>query len=122
MKKQDENEEIGSSQRMGIAPMTVALLDESIDDVERIWDFGDGFFSVIDNPVYTYNVPGTYSVTLTVAGSCGSSSRTEVDYIRVLPRTTLPTDLPPQPVPESMVSPGAPARAFDVAASGAGGL
>ena len=35
------------------------------------WDFGDGGFSVIENPNYTYFLPGAYEVTLTVSnGIC----------------------------------------------------
>ncbi len=33
----------------------------------RIWDFGDGTTSTVDNPTKTYNAPGQYLVTLTVS-------------------------------------------------------
>src|SRR5258708_7860998 len=33
------------------------------------WDFGDGNYSYNQNPVHTYNVPGTYNVCLTLDDS-----------------------------------------------------
>lgn len=35
------------------------------------WDFGDGTYSSLQNPVHTYNSPGTYSVSLVVTNQCG---------------------------------------------------
>lgn len=32
------------------------------------WDFDDGFFSLLQNPVHTYTTAGVYTVTLTVTG------------------------------------------------------
>ncbi len=40
------------------------------------WDFGDGNSSTDPNPVYTYDIGGTYSVILTATNSCGTSTRT----------------------------------------------
>lgn len=42
------------------------------------WDFGDGGTSAGQNPSYTYAVPGTYTVCLTVTNSCGSDSMCQV--------------------------------------------
>jgi PKD repeat protein len=33
------------------------------------WDFGDGYTSDLESPVYSYDAPGTYHVTLTTYGS-----------------------------------------------------
>src|SRR5690606_29835478 len=49
------------------------------------WDFGDGGTATGDNPAYTFNQPGVYTVTLTAAVG-GGQCRNEVvkqDYIRV---------------------------------------
>ncbi|MDH3298042.1 MAG: PKD domain-containing protein, partial [Gemmatimonadota bacterium] len=50
-----------------------------------IWDFGDGTYSTQQNPRHAYQWPGTYSVKLTVSGSCGSDTTTFVDLIQVDP-------------------------------------
>lgn len=47
------------------------------------WDFGDGGTSSDQNPVHTYTVEGTYTVTLTATNLVGSNTETKVDYITV---------------------------------------
>jgi PKD repeat protein len=48
------------------------------------WDFGDGIGTSNDqNPVYTYNDSGKYTVSLTVSNAYGSDNETKVDYITV---------------------------------------
>ena len=39
-----------------------------------IWDFGDGNFSIAQNPIYTYSDTGTYKVCLITTNSCGSDT------------------------------------------------
>jgi len=49
-----------------------------------LWDFGDGNFDNIQNPVHQYQNEGTYSVTLTVVDSNGCSRTIlKADYIIV---------------------------------------
>ncbi|MDD4254326.1 MAG: PKD domain-containing protein [Methanofollis sp.] len=52
----------------GEAPLTVRFTDLST--VENIsswyWDFGDGYMSTRQNPIYTYHEPGLFAVTLTL--------------------------------------------------------
>ncbi len=69
----------------GDAPLTVRFSNQSTGDVTGIeWSFGDGGTNVGNNfPTYIYNLPGTYSVTMTVYGPMGSSVLTKVDYITV---------------------------------------
>ena len=42
------------------------------------WSFGDGASSTLQNPQHTYTQAGTYSVTLTVANTAGTSSKTKL--------------------------------------------
>ena len=45
-----------------------------------LWEFGDGKFSLAQHPLYTYQQPGIYPLTLTVVNAAGVDSVTE-DYI-----------------------------------------
>lgn len=54
-----------------------------------LWDFGDGSTSTAQNPLHVYAADGLYSVRLTTANNCGSSSAYERDYIG--------TGMPPVP-------------------------
>lgn len=58
----------------GCAPLTVQFTDVSTQTVtEWLWDFGDGVgTSTETNPIYTYDLPGTFTVTLTVSNVQGS--------------------------------------------------
>ena len=47
------------------------------------WDFGDGNTSSEQNPSHTYDLPGDYTVQLSVEGSCGVSQETRVDAVTV---------------------------------------
>lgn len=43
----------------------------------RLWDFGDGGTSTIQNPYYTYKTPGIYKVSLTAYNQMGCATKTE---------------------------------------------
>ncbi|MBB83564.1 MAG: hypothetical protein CL931_07105 [Deltaproteobacteria bacterium] len=62
----------------GIAPGgTVSFTNNSTGDyMSLLWDFGDGATSTDENPDHTYAEAGTYTVTLTLATSQGTSART----------------------------------------------
>lgn len=76
----------------GDAPLTVQFTDNSAGaGINKwAWEFGDGGTSVIKNPQYIYNNPGTYSVTLTVGNDGGEDTIQEADLITVL--TPTPVD------------------------------
>ena len=70
----------------GIAPLLVQFTDLSTRlPTAWSWDFNND--SVVDsteqNPAYTYDIEGNYTVSLTVSNDLGSSTETKVDYIAV---------------------------------------
>lgn len=71
----------------GCAPLTVSFTNTSLQALSYQWNFGDGGTSTADNPIYVYNVPGTYTVTLTAFGVGGSvNTMVKVDSVVVRPR------------------------------------
>ena len=62
--------------RTGSAPLLVGFADHSTGRITSCdWDFGDGTRSNETSPVHQYTHPGVYSVSLTVSGPDGSSTR-----------------------------------------------
>lgn len=56
---------------------TVAFTDTSYMSRDTwSWDFGDSGTSTAQHPTHVYTTPGTYTITQTVSGPCGSSSTT----------------------------------------------
>lgn len=49
------------------------------------WNFGDGGFSTTQNPVHTYNIPGNFTVSLTVSNENGVSRETKLNIINAIP-------------------------------------
>lgn len=76
----------------GYAPLTVNFTDESALAESWAWNFGDGTTSTEQNPTHTYNVVGTYSVSLTATNSKGDSTLTKTDFISVKEIPELPVD------------------------------
>jgi len=73
----------------GQVPLTVTFSDTSTGVATGwSWNFGDGGSSTLQNPSYTYNAAGNYTVSLTVTGPGGSDTDVLIDYIAV-------ADLPP---------------------------
>lgn len=50
---------------------TVQFLDQSVDGIKWLWEFGDGEVSSEQNPQHTYTQPGEYYATLTVTNEFG---------------------------------------------------
>jgi PKD repeat protein len=68
----------------GCAPLQVKFSNLSTDNAARWrWSFGDGKFSDEKAPVYTYSLPGIYTVKLTAYYQSQIDSVTKVDFIRV---------------------------------------
>ncbi|MCP4584190.1 MAG: S8 family serine peptidase [candidate division Zixibacteria bacterium] len=67
----------------GETPLNVSFTDLSTQNPTTWnWDFGDGIgTSNEQNPTYTYNDIGTYTVTLTATNAFGSDDEVKVDYI-----------------------------------------
>lgn len=60
------------------------------------WDFGDGNTSTEQNPIHTYNEPGSYTVSLTATNTGGSATATFENYITA--------DYPPAPIADFIVN------------------
>jgi len=69
----------------GDFPLTVAFTDESTGEGIAFWswEFGDGVISLARNPVHEYELPGAYTVSLTVMGLLGQNTKTRTEYIVV---------------------------------------
>ena len=74
------------SNTSGYAPLVVRFTDSSSGSPTNwSWTFGDGNTSFLQNPLNTYLVPATYSVSLTVTNDGGSNTATYMNYITVYP-------------------------------------
>ncbi len=64
------------------SPMTVNFTNTSVgnlDNIEFLWDFGNGQTSTEENPSHTYNSNGNYDVTLTLSNTItGCSNQTSI--------------------------------------------
>ena len=79
----------------GSVPLAVSFTDQSTGNGNSwSWSFGDGGSSTSQSPAHTYSSPGSYTVTLTVSNSFGSSSY----------QTTITVN-PPAPVANFIASP-----------------
>ena len=56
-------------------PVTINFNNTAIGVADYLWNFGDGATATSANPAHTYNTPGTFSVTLTLKGTNGCSSK-----------------------------------------------
>jgi PKD repeat protein len=77
----------------GSAPLPVQFTDLSTGEpLNWAWDFQDDgtIDSTEQNPLFTYQVPGTYSVRLTVTKAGGSDSEVKGNYITVTAPPTPP--------------------------------
>ncbi len=64
--------------------MVVAFTPVTTGNVSQwSWSFGDGGTSTAQSPAHTYNLAGSYSVSLTVSGSGGSATKIAPNFITV---------------------------------------
>ncbi|MBD3402043.1 PKD domain-containing protein [candidate division GN15 bacterium] len=85
--------DFSGSPTSGDEPLAVQFTDLSTNSpTSWSWDFGDGVgTSTAQNPSYTYQTAGTYTVSLTATNAYGSDTETKTDYITV----TQPPQNPP---------------------------
>jgi len=72
----------------GCVPLTVSFTDSSTIGLGIInyweWDMGDGTKQYVRNPVYTYNNPGKYSISLKIKSDAGCENVVgKQDYVNV---------------------------------------
>ena len=81
--------EFFADQIEGYAPLTVLFNDISLGSPKSWeWSFGDGATSAEKNPFHIYQNPGTYTVSLTVTNTYGTSKEVKYEYITIQPLTT----------------------------------
>ena len=50
----------------------VSIDNDTDGDYSYVWDFGDGYTTIFPSPSHTYTTPGTYTVSVTATGACGT--------------------------------------------------
>ena len=60
---------------------TIGFNETAIGETSYSWNFGDGGTSTVANPNYTYASIGSFVVTLTATGACGSSTTSQTIII-----------------------------------------
>ena len=101
-------------QGQGCVPLTVQFTNTSWEALSYQWNFGDGGTSTADNPVYVFNTPGTYTVTLTAVGvGGGTSTAVKVDSVVVHPRATAFFVLQP----DEVIVPSQPVFTYNLSAN-----
>jgi len=56
------------------APSTITFINTSKNATSYLWNFGDGTSSTLSNPTHTYNLNGTYLLSLKASGPAGVDS------------------------------------------------
>ena len=80
------------------APISFNFINNSVDAINYEWDFGDGATSTQNNPSHTFDLPGSYVVTLIAYnGICADTLSTNVIKILaegdiIVPNTFTPNN------------------------------
>jgi PKD repeat protein len=79
------NIDFTATPQSGLAPLTVQFTDQTDfiggSDYSWLWTFGDGTFSFQQNPVKTYNQPGSYTVKLQVSAGSYMHTLTRNNFV-----------------------------------------
>ena len=68
----------------GFTPLEVKFTDISTGNpASWAWEFGDGAVSSEQNPTHTYQIPGIFTVKLTISADCGADVLTQTNLIIV---------------------------------------
>lgn len=66
-------------------------------DTKWTWDFGDGYYDILENPVHSYNMYGTYNVSLIADNDYGCADTTSLSLrAKSIPLYWFPTAFTPQ--------------------------
>ena len=88
------NAEFISNSSSGDIPLSVQFIDSTTNTpTSWVWSFGDGGTSTMQNPVHTYTLAGTYTVTLTASNAGGSNTETKSGFITVNTASITPVAL-----------------------------
>jgi len=74
--------------RVSYINKNILFIDNSSQATSWLWNFGDGTESTVQNPVHSYNMVGTYTITLTINN--GASTKTLTNHIKILPNRNTP--------------------------------
>ncbi|MBO7489630.1 MAG: fibronectin type III domain-containing protein [Bacteroidales bacterium] len=81
----------------GCVPLTVFMVDSSVSANGRVWLFGDGNNSTLENPVHQYTDTGFYTVTLIASSGDGCYDTAKVvDAVQVLPAPEIAFEWTPE--------------------------
>lgn len=70
-------------------PLIIQFNNQSVNGIDEVWDFGDGSSTNERNPSHFYSVAGTYTVSLTVKGAGGCTSRMQRQVVVKGPKGSL---------------------------------
>lgn len=68
---QNPDASFNTNQTTGCSPLTIQFTNTSVNASSYYWDFGNGNFSVLNNPSNVYNNAGTYNVKLIAISANG---------------------------------------------------
>jgi len=66
--------------------VTFTNLTTGTEPIAYLWDFGDGVTSTLEGPTHTYNLPATYTVTLTATNDYGAGFWLDLVSVKALQR------------------------------------